>query len=315
VVAVDRVEVDTTDFTLAHAYLTRAHGEHHVRARRPDRDFVFRTSGSTAGELGLERLIYRAAAEVTAERVGALRAGAVVDGRYCIGDERFGRGDAMLYPYGLPLTVSWERIEMWIMRVPMDAVVRVASRLGVKPEEFRFDGASAVSAAMNRQWLATVGYVAQTLAGPDAPAGHPLLLANAVETVATTLITVFPNTTMGVDYTAGPGRSAPATVRRAVAYIDAHAADPITLEDIAAAAGVKVRGLQAAFARHRDSSPMAYLRRVRMQCVHRELLAADRASGDTVAGIARRWGFRSPGRFAADYQKIFGRTPGSTLRS
>jgi AraC-like DNA-binding protein len=315
VVAVERVEVDTSDFAVAHEYLARAHGDHEVRARRPDRDFNFRSHGFAAGGLSLERLIYRAAVEADGEPLRSLCAGAVVDGRYTIGDDRFTRGESMLYPYDVPLSVGWERVEMWIVRFPMDPVARLADRLGVEPARFRFEGSAPVSTEMNRHWLNTVAYAAQTLGGQDPPATHPLLLAATMETMAAALVTVFPNTTMHVGYTAGAGSVAPATVRRAVAYIDEHAADPITLDDIAAAAGLKVRGLQAAFARHHDSSPMGYLRRVRMEHVHRELQATDRSTGATVAGIARRWGFRSPGRFAAEYQKTFGRSPGRTLRS
>jgi AraC-like DNA-binding protein len=37
------------------------------------------------------------------------------------------------------------------------------------------------------------------------------------------------------------------------------------------------------------------------------------AAGDTVAAIARRWGFSRPGRFAAVYQAAYGRPPSHTL--
>ncbi|MEV6493335.1 hypothetical protein AB0M20_32645 [Actinoplanes sp. NPDC051633] len=74
-VQVERVEIDTTDFALAHEYLSRAHVDHEVRLRPPDEDFVFRAKGAAAGELSLERSTYRAAAAATAEPMGALRAG------------------------------------------------------------------------------------------------------------------------------------------------------------------------------------------------------------------------------------------------
>jgi AraC-like DNA-binding protein len=50
-----------------------------------------------------------------------------------------------------------------------------------------------------------------------------------------------------------------------------------------------------------------------MERAHRDLQAGDRAGGDTVASIALRWGFASPGRFAVEYRKVFGRSPGETL--
>jgi AraC-like DNA-binding protein len=202
-----------------------------------------------------------------------------------------------------------------IAQFPVAAVTRLAGRLGVEPADFRIDGMTPVSPAMNRHWAATAAYLAGSFAGPDPAVAHPLVLNAVVDAVAAAVLTVFPNTTMRVDHTTGPGRAAPAVVRRAVAFIDAHAAEPITLEDIAAASGIKVRGLQAAFARHRDTTPMGYLRRVRMERAHRDLQAGDRAGGDSVTATARRWGFGSPGRFAAEYRRLYGRPPGETLES
>lgn len=61
------------------------------------------------------------------------------------------------------------------------------------------------------------------------------------------------------------GRAAPACIRRAEEYIDAHAAGPVELADIVAAAGVPERTLRAAFAACRGMPPMAFLRRRRIE--------------------------------------------------
>jgi transcriptional regulator GlxA family with amidase domain len=58
---------------------------------------------------------------------------------------------------------------------------------------------------------------------------------------------------------------------------------------------------------------MAYLRRVRMDRVHTDLLAAD-PSDTTVTAIAARWGFLSAGRFSADYRSTYAELPRQTLR-
>jgi AraC-like DNA-binding protein len=107
----------------------------------------------------------------------------------------------------------------------------------------------------------------------------------------------------------------PATLRRAVAYIDADPARPMTLAQIAAAAGTSARALQYSFRRHHDTTPLGYLRRVRLQRAHRELQIADPAGGATVAGIASSWGFHAPDRFAAAYRRAFGVPPRTTLHS
>ncbi len=72
--------------------------------------------------------------------------------------------------------------------------------------------------------------------------------------------------------------------------------------------------MQHAFARHLDASPMSYLQRVRLEQAHRDLQVADPAAGDTVAAIARRWGFAKPGHFASIYRRRYGVLPSHTLR-
>ena len=67
------------------------------------------------------------------------------------------------------------------------------------------------------------------------------------------------------------------------------------------------------FQRHVGMSPMAYLRDARLRRADAGLRAA--AAGDTVASIARRWGFAHPGRFAAAYEAKYGQPPGRTLRA
>ncbi|MBL7253558.1 helix-turn-helix transcriptional regulator [Actinoplanes sp. LDG1-01] len=152
------------------------------------------------------------------------------------------------------------------------------------------------------------------LAAPGETGINELMLTSLIEAAAATAVTVFPNTTMTTSYVAGPQPITPAAVRRAIAYVDGHAADPITLEDIAAAAGIGVRALQAGFRRHLDTTPIGYLLRVRLNHAHNALRAAD-PSVETVATIAHRWGFTHLGRFSVRYRDMFGRRPSETLRS
>lgn len=105
----------------------------------------------------------------------------------------------------------------------------------------------------------------------------------------------------------------PATLRRAIAYIDANAGRDLSAVDIASAAHVSVRAVQLAFRQYLDTTPMAYLRRVRLDHAHRELQAA--APGDaTVTRVAARWGYGQPSSFAAQYRAAYGESPSQTLR-
>lgn len=136
-----------------------------------------------------------------------------------------------------------------------------------------------------------------------------------VDLIAATALAVFPNMTMTREYTPSEGGVAPAAVRRAMAYIEGHAREPVTLTDIADAVGTTGRAVRAAFRRHVGRTPMRYLRQVRLERAHRDLQAADPAAGATVAAVAERWGFTQAARFSEFYRKTFGVPPSSTLRS
>lgn len=103
---------------------------------------------------------------------------------------------------------------------------------------------------------------------------------------------------------------APRSVRRAEEFIREHAAQPITLFDIANAAEAAPRTLQAAFNSARGHSPMRALALERMRRVRLELIIADEQR--QVSEIAKKWGFAHLGRFAADYRHTFGEAPSQT---
>lgn len=111
-----------------------------------------------------------------------------------------------------------------------------------------------------------------------------------------------------------PPRTTPASLRRAVAFIDDHLDQPITPTQIAEAARVSPRALNETFRRHRDTTPTDYLRRARLAQAHHDLATAEPGDGQTVTAIAARWGFHSPTRFAAIYRDTYNTTPSSTLR-
>lgn len=116
----------------------------------------------------------------------------------------------------------------------------------------------------------------------------------------------------GLSEGARRARVAPAAVKRAEDYIEEHLADPITLGDIADAAGVPVRTLLNSFERFRSISPMRYLRNRRLDYAHRLLMAGDRSV--TVAEVALDAGFTHLGRFSQAYRERFGEAPSAELR-
>lgn len=105
----------------------------------------------------------------------------------------------------------------------------------------------------------------------------------------------------------------PGTLRLATEFIERYAAEPIGLTEIAVAARLSPRALQAAFRRHLDSTPLAHLRSVRLDRAHTALESARPGDGQTVSSIASAWGFPQLGRFARDYKRRYGRSPSETL--
>lgn len=104
---------------------------------------------------------------------------------------------------------------------------------------------------------------------------------------------------------------APDAVRRALAFMSENAHRAITVDDVAAAVHMSTRGLQYAFRRSLDATPAESLRRARLDGAHQDLRSSSR---DSVATIARRWGFAHPSRFAAAYREAYGVHPSQTRR-
>jgi len=105
---------------------------------------------------------------------------------------------------------------------------------------------------------------------------------------------------------------APRDVRRAIDYAEAYLAEPVTIADLAAVAGVPGRTLFQHFREFKGVSPMRYLRNARFERVRRALLQAE--PEEDVTAIAFAWGFTHLGRFAVEYRRRFGERPSDTIR-
>lgn len=103
----------------------------------------------------------------------------------------------------------------------------------------------------------------------------------------------------------------PRIVRHVIAAIEEDPAHPWTPVELAERAGVSVRRLQQGFREYVGRSPFQYLRDVRLDRAHHDLVHAE--EGTTVTDVALRWGLSHTGRFAADYRSRFGRSPSQTL--
>ncbi|MFJ9162567.1 helix-turn-helix transcriptional regulator [Streptomyces griseoviridis] len=177
----------------------------------------------------------------------------------------------------------------------------------------RLTGHRPHSEAAARRLGSTITYLRDHVLADPTIAGEPLIASTSSQLLAASVLATFPNTARTDPSAQDRTDAHSATVRRAVAYIDDHADQPVTVAEIAAAAHVTVRALQYAFRRHLDTTPLARLREVRLAHAHREL-RAKAADDTTVAAVAARWGFHHPGRFATLYRAAYGVGPSDTLR-
>lgn len=107
-------------------------------------------------------------------------------------------------------------------------------------------------------------------------------------------------------------KALPRHVRLAIEYMRANIGQPIAIRDVAVACRVTVRTLETAFRAHLATTPLAYLRHIRLEAVHHELASGGAAL--PISAIARCWGFVDMGRFSARYRQAFGELPSETLR-
>ncbi|WP_256388886.1 helix-turn-helix domain-containing protein [Mycobacterium sp. 1423905.2] len=175
-----------------------------------------------------------------------------------------------------------------------------------------FTPVMSTTAAPARSWITMVALLKEQLFRPDTVLNQPLVALPFVDSLVRGFLlaaehphrdALIRNERLG----------APRAIRTAVEIMEAEAGLPLTLSSIAARCHVSVRSLQQGFRRHLGTSPMAYLREVRLRRAHHCLLRSD-PSAVTVASIAYRWGFSNLGRFAAAHAARYGETPTETLR-
>ncbi len=317
-----RFQVATRDPEQAHAFLRAAYADHTVTLSGPPERFRFTHAVADCGpfKVGLCRHSMNLRGEWSPLEDQMLFSH-LVEGRFTIAcrqsEVAAGPGDVFTYDPDVSTAVEWSDITMAQIRMDRTAVERVAAELSedgaVVP--VGFDLARPVSAAAGRRWVRMMQYVGSDVMVEPDPTASPLVLREMFRFLVVTALDTFPNTVRGPALRTGDtGHASAAAVRRAISFVEEHAGDDLDLLAIAEAARVGPRALQRAFRRTLDRTPLEYLREVRLDRAHDELRLADPAAGTTVAGVAARWGFGHPGRFAAAYRQRFGRSPVTTLR-
>ncbi|MCA1453781.1 AraC family transcriptional regulator [Bradyrhizobium sp. BRP22] len=104
----------------------------------------------------------------------------------------------------------------------------------------------------------------------------------------------------------------PAALKRARAWLEAQADEPLDLSRLADAAGVGIRALQLGFRRHFGTTISAMLQDIRLARLNARL--KDAKPDERVVDIAFDLGFTHLSRMASAYRAKFGESPSATLR-
>lgn len=219
---------------------------------------------------------------------------------------------AVLNPH-LPTTMIWEegtrQILVQIDRRAMQA--HLSEQLGISAERpLTFAGGLDMSGGAGAALRRLVLFLVAEADAGKAPIGAGMMGRAVESAVLSGLLESHQH-----DYTAHLGRRRaaprPRHMRLAEGYIDAHLDQPLTIESIAAAAGISPRGLQLAFRQHRGTTPLGFWRDRRLACAHADLMAGT----GSVTEVALRWGFAHFGRFSGAYRARYGLSPRDTLQA
>jgi transcriptional regulator GlxA family with amidase domain len=102
-------------------------------------------------------------------------------------------------------------------------------------------------------------------------------------------------------------------VVRALVYIAEHYREPITVDDVAAAAGCSQRALQNRFRTELGMRPFEAIQRLRLRWA-RQFLLQQTAGIVHIKEVAAAAGMPHAGRFSVRYRELYGETPTETLR-
>jgi Transcriptional regulator containing an amidase domain and an AraC-type DNA-binding HTH domain len=303
----------------AHQYITDVYIPHDLETRDGNRlDFTLRYLASDRLTVG--HLMYGADSELLVPpMIGCYHMNLTLHGRTMVTQKGrraatdAGRGGVMFSPTD-PFTVRWSpEAVQYAVKLPRRSLEGQLSRLINQPVEqpIRFDLGFDLTTPMGQALLSAVTFLRQELSRPGGIASQHLVREQLESMVLTQILLTIPNSYTDVLHR--PERPATrAKIGRVIEMIEERPDANWTLAELAHAAGVTARALQRGFKEVVGMSPTAYVRAVRLDRVHAELV--ERAGEVAVADVAVRWGFFHLSRFAQQYRERFGVLPSETVR-
>ncbi|PZF31194.1 helix-turn-helix transcriptional regulator [Curtobacterium sp. MCPF17_051] len=292
------LQQDTVDFDAVSEVLGAMYPK--VRLEPPRGRVRFRADIRGDDRLSIARLSMGFHAQVTVEPAGVFISATRLGGG--LRTEHGDGGEVGGVLFGQEETVAeYDGSELLVVNMPESSLVQHAVRAeGADTGVLRLHGHRPIPERAD-VWAQAVSHVHQNVVRVESAFRNELVRTAAFDYLLSVATWALPFETV-TRVLAGTGAGA-ATVRRAAAYMDSHLSDPITLEDVAAAARVSSRGLQSTFRRQLDMTPMTYLRRARLAEAHRELLDDE---SKLIKDVAAKWGFSNQGRFSRLRREMYG---------
>ncbi len=306
-----RWSVGGDDLESARAFFERGYNGRDYRLERSDRPFAWRCSSVGDAQLQLRSTVIDGAMSGSFVLAGTIVVAWLTDGTGSMtaGTDRVSVGA------GLPVVVPVDRSCHFSGRDYRESNMQFSSALvdaeaaaleDAEPGSLRF-ALTQPDRATAARWASTAASVGRVL---HASGASPLAIAETKRTAVAALLRTFEHVSTPARPQVGAVRAS--RIGHAIEFMSAHAHEPLTIDRIAEAAGLSVRGVQDAFQRRHGMPPLEYLRLLRLDRVREDLLSPD--GGSTVGSVANRWGFVHLGRFAQYYGERFGERPSDTLR-
>lgn len=179
-------------------------------------------------------------------------------------------------------------------------------------DPIEFTPVMSLTTEAGQTWIAGLRLLERCTESHGGILNHPLASTNLEKLLIDSLLLTQPHS-YTAELTQTQPASVPATVQQAIEVLHRHPEKAWTTTALAREVAISPRSLQEGFHRSTGVPPMRYLRDIRLDRVHSDLIEAARDSV-TVSQVARRWGFLYLGRFAGSYREKFGETPSETLR-
>jgi AraC family transcriptional regulator len=228
----------------------------------------------------------------------------MVDGRRYEGI--YGHGDLLLSPGERP--VRWRVEEEWdglVMTINPEVIRQVAREMGLDASKVHLVGEPKVRDPLILQ----IGQALQSVLN-EAKVGERLYVHSLRNVLATHLLRHH-SSLSGRAFKGVPDRGLPQPkLRRAIAAIQDHLEQGISLTELAEATGVSASHFEVLFKRSTGVSPYQYLLRCRVE--RAKLLL--RTENLSLVDVAARTGFCDQGHMSRHFKKIVGITPGGYRR-